>query len=493
MGCSSSRFGDTYSPSNKNISSSGKESRNVQDDARSYRSKIGAIKMLTRNERSREALIKFLQCEKKAEFLVCYQDLEEIMGLSEEQAFTRTAAIIWRYKTMYEDVKIHEAKVQHVELLVWDSLGQLRSVDTSNIAYNDLSRLIVVAQNDLLSRLIMPFERFLKSNQYKDWQQGQITEERKRNLSRRTGGAPSISGGASVGTSVRGGGAGAGTGGAVTISSSSVSHHAGNNSATHIASSNVSLASSSARTFSETHPDVLIVDDSVVTLKLTGLTLEKDGHSVDRAENGRKALELLKQRRYDVVLIDLNMPIMDGFETVHSFREYERNAAQEHAAQFGYAHINDKASDMSSISADSGDPRNSEVQATSPTSANRNNRPKSREEAKTKSKSKSRFTNKGLEGIDEEDRELLTPAHFHQLIIGMSTNVDDETRRRAFESGMDFFLPKPFTLQKFTETLRMAIDQQHANSSVRTGPMRRSPSGRDVESVQKTPNDLFDP
>jgi hypothetical protein len=35
------------------------------------------------------------------------------------------------------------------------------------------------------------------------------------------------------------------------------------------------------------YPDVLIVDDSLVTLKITGLTLEKDGHTVERAKNGQ--------------------------------------------------------------------------------------------------------------------------------------------------------------------------------------------------------------
>jgi CheY-like chemotaxis protein len=44
----------------------------------------------------------------------------------------------------------------------------------------------------------------------------------------------------------------------------------------------------------------------------------------------------------------------------------------------------------------------------------------------------------------------------------MSTNVDDLTRKRALESGMDFFLPKPFTLQKFTEIIKISMQKHSA-------------------------------
>lgn len=40
----------------------------------------------------------------------------------------------------------------------------------------------------------------------------------------------------------------------------------------------------------------------------------------------------------------------------------------------------------------------------------------------------------------------------------MSTNIDEETKTRALDCGMDFFLPKPFTLKKFIDTIRMSRD-----------------------------------
>lgn len=62
-------------------------------------------------------------------------------------------------------------------------------------------------------------------------------------------------------------------------------------------------------TCSGNYPNILIVDDSTLMLKLTGLTLEKDGHNVQKASNGEMALALMSSHQYDIVLLDLNMPV----------------------------------------------------------------------------------------------------------------------------------------------------------------------------------------
>eukprot|EP00981_Chlorochromonas_danica_P015029 scaffold10112_cov141-Ochromonas_danica.AAC.2 len=61
------------------------------------------------------------------------------------------------------------------------------------------------------------------------------------------------------------------------------------------------LISTNLARCSDTYPDILIVDDSLVTLKLTGLTLEKDEHHMERAHNVQVTLQLMKSRPYDVV------------------------------------------------------------------------------------------------------------------------------------------------------------------------------------------------
>ena len=59
---------------------------------------------------------------------------------------------------------------------------------------------------------------------------------------------------------------------------------------------------------------ILLVDDSEDNLTLTSLVLEKDDHSILTARNGRDALRIAQQENPDVVLLDIQMPIMDGFE-----------------------------------------------------------------------------------------------------------------------------------------------------------------------------------
>jgi adenylate cyclase len=60
--------------------------------------------------------------------------------------------------------------------------------------------------------------------------------------------------------------------------------------------------------------DVLVVDDDAMNRVLLQRSLEREGHAVRVAPNGRTALELLRSEPFDVVLLDVLMPEMDGFE-----------------------------------------------------------------------------------------------------------------------------------------------------------------------------------
>jgi CheY-like chemotaxis protein len=68
---------------------------------------------------------------------------------------------------------------------------------------------------------------------------------------------------------------------------------------------------------------VLIVDDDAVLRQLLRRMLEPEGYVVVEAENGRVALERLHDVSPSVVLLDLMMPEMDGFEFVTEFRRHE--------------------------------------------------------------------------------------------------------------------------------------------------------------------------
>ncbi len=64
----------------------------------------------------------------------------------------------------------------------------------------------------------------------------------------------------------------------------------------------------------------LVVDDSSVIRKIASRILEEMNFSVIEAEDGEKALELCKRQLPDAVLLDWNMPIMDGFEFMIQLR-----------------------------------------------------------------------------------------------------------------------------------------------------------------------------
>ncbi|OFI34908.1 MHYT domain-containing protein [Alteromonas lipolytica] len=69
---------------------------------------------------------------------------------------------------------------------------------------------------------------------------------------------------------------------------------------------------------------ILIVDDIEQNIELLNLLLKRAGHSVDIGRDGEQALQLMQQHSYDVVLMDLQMPVLDGLSAAQQRREYEQ-------------------------------------------------------------------------------------------------------------------------------------------------------------------------
>jgi signal transduction histidine kinase/DNA-binding response OmpR family regulator len=70
--------------------------------------------------------------------------------------------------------------------------------------------------------------------------------------------------------------------------------------------------------------NILVAEDNLVNQKLAVRLLEKRGHSVSIAANGKLALQTLEEAPFDLVLMDLQMPEMDGLEATTSIRNRER-------------------------------------------------------------------------------------------------------------------------------------------------------------------------
>ncbi|MDH4158490.1 MAG: sigma-54 dependent transcriptional regulator [candidate division Zixibacteria bacterium] len=74
-------------------------------------------------------------------------------------------------------------------------------------------------------------------------------------------------------------------------------------------------------------PNILVVDDKDSMRNMLTETLLEEGHRVDSAENGRKALDLVRNKSYDLVLTDLKMPEIDGLEVLTGVKENDSDTS----------------------------------------------------------------------------------------------------------------------------------------------------------------------
>ena len=66
---------------------------------------------------------------------------------------------------------------------------------------------------------------------------------------------------------------------------------------------------------------ILIIDDDVDTLKLVGLMLQKQSYQIVAANNGLQGLEQAENENPDLILLDVMMPGMDGYEVAKRLRQ----------------------------------------------------------------------------------------------------------------------------------------------------------------------------
>lgn len=75
-------------------------------------------------------------------------------------------------------------------------------------------------------------------------------------------------------------------------------------------------------------PKILLVDDDELSRRMMELVLSGEGYRFETASNGLEAVDAMKSQAFDIVLMDLQMPLMDGFEAARTIRDNE--AENEH-------------------------------------------------------------------------------------------------------------------------------------------------------------------
>lgn len=400
-----------------------------QDEARSFKSKFDAIKHMMKTEEARKAFMTFLKPRSKDELLVYYLEIEDIMKLSSGQLLSQTMALIRKVKARMND------KGNETVTMVWESLGPLTDSNLSVQGVETVKSRLGISQGDIVTALTPHFNEFLNSDEYNNWKKT-VSKNEKADFQRRS------------------------------------------------SDKQIDRLPSIATKY----PNILIADDSNVTLKVVSSILERDGHKVTTAANGEIALESMKLKSYDIVLLDLNMPVMSGFEVIDAWKSIKKKSEEFNLLQIEELRdLGQKLSEpnllsekKSSFKPETSSDRKNLASAENPEDADNNGGLSSSAEegdppvniftseriagAVTSSSGSNSNLETGAPAPPKfgsrrqlstaEIRSRRLSADFQKInvrrpvIIGFSSAGDDETRKKVIESGMNEYLQKPFTLNK---------------------------------------------
>jgi CheY-like chemotaxis protein/HPt (histidine-containing phosphotransfer) domain-containing protein len=97
---------------------------------------------------------------------------------------------------------------------------------------------------------------------------------------------------------------------------------------------------------------LLVVDDDELNRRMMQVILKREGHQVECVANGLEALNAVKGAMYDIVLMDLQMPVMDGMEASRLIREWEQGRAHTFIVALTASYMPEKGRELYEIGID---------------------------------------------------------------------------------------------------------------------------------------------
>ncbi|PWA93146.1 histidine kinase 5 [Artemisia annua] len=149
---------------------------------------------------------------------------------------------------------------------------------------------------------------------------------------------------------------------------------------------------------SEKKPKILLVEDHVVNVMVAKRMMRQLNQDMDIVNNGAEAVRAVQKCKYDLILMDVCMPVMDGLEATRLIRSFEKTGNWDEA------------------------------------------------------------TKAGVEPCDSPYDQNLEEPRRRIPIIAMTANAMSESAEECFENGMDSFITKPVTLQNLKQCLEQYVE-----------------------------------
>ncbi|KAL2637355.1 hypothetical protein AAZV13_06G052800 [Glycine max] len=160
----------------------------------------------------------------------------------------------------------------------------------------------------------------------------------------------------------------------------------------------VTSSSTSEVTKSTIKPKILLVEDNKINVMVTQSMMKQLGHSIDVVNNGVEAVRAVQRHTYDLILMDVCMPVMDGLQATKLIRTFEETGNCDAARSSGIE-----------------------------------------------------------ESLPDPDYECYVPFTKRVPIVAMTANALSESAEECFANGMDSFVSKPVTFQKLKECIEQYL------------------------------------